>query len=109
VAFLKQRTYIKDKHGSLINFLLSDGAKKWFDVTAGINGCVSSDLVQDMIFSWPSSLVWHFNFCGILTTTAFLCFGGYAGATTSTSSSMEMHHAESNSSSSVCPDLFDRV
>jgi len=32
------RTYIKDKHGSLINFLLSEFAKKWFDVSAGING-----------------------------------------------------------------------
>lgn len=41
------RSYIKDKHGSLINFLLSDGAKKWFDVTAGVNGCYYVDVVKD--------------------------------------------------------------
>jgi hypothetical protein len=40
-SFLKQRTYIKEKYGSVNNFLSSDGAKKWFHVKAGgVPGCV---------------------------------------------------------------------
>jgi hypothetical protein len=34
----------------LINFLLSDGAKKWFDVSAGVNGYVKSGIA---LRDWP--------------------------------------------------------
>ena len=43
----KVRSYIRDKHGSLINFLLCEGAKQWFSVTAGVNGCYYVDIIRD--------------------------------------------------------------
>jgi len=33
-------------YNQLINFLLSDGAKKWFDVSAGVNGYVKSGIAS---------------------------------------------------------------
>lgn len=39
---------VRVQHGSLINFLLSEEAKKWFDVTAGVNGCYYVDVVKEM-------------------------------------------------------------
>lgn len=39
---------VRVQHGSLINFLLSEEAKKWFDVTAGVNGCYYVDVAKEM-------------------------------------------------------------
>jgi hypothetical protein len=30
-----------------INFLLCEGAKQWFSVTAGVNGCYYVDIIRD--------------------------------------------------------------